>query len=113
MHSLFPAGHPAETATTVVRMTTSASERGASVLPGVVILTTVVAVSVGCRSGNRLCMPDDLVTTEGVDEQPEPPAEPDPAGPAGILPDEPPASPVPPVPGDGKGPGQELSEGED
>ena len=57
-------------------------------------------------------MPDDLVTTEGVDEEAPEVPEPDPAGPAGILPDEPPASPVPPVPGGGKGPGQELQEGE-
>jgi len=59
-------------------------------------------------------MPDeDLVTTEGVDESPEPPqTEPDPAGPGGALPDEPPASPVPPVPGRQDGPGQELEEGE-
>jgi hypothetical protein len=57
-------------------------------------------------------MPDDLVTTEGVDEEAPDKPEPDPAGPGGALPDEPPASPVPPVPGGGKGPGQELEEGE-
>lgn len=54
-------------------------------------------------------MPDDLVTTEGVDEEaPDKPAT-DPAGPGGALPDEPPASPTPPVPG---GAGQQLEEGE-
>lgn len=61
-------------------------------------------------------MPEDtdegLVTTEGVDSEADGPAEPDPAGPAGILPDEPPASPTPPVPGRKDGPGQELEEGE-
>jgi hypothetical protein len=49
------------------------------------------------------------VTKEGVDQEAEGPPEPDPAGPAGILPDEPPASPTPPVPG---GSGQELEQGE-
>lgn len=57
----------------------------------------------------------DLVTEQGVDEgtqETEPAEVPDPAGPAGVLPDEPPASPtpsgVPPV----EGPGQQLEEGE-
>jgi hypothetical protein len=54
---------------------------------------------------------DDLITTEGVDEAPEPADAPDPAGPQGILPDEPPASPTGPV-SDHPGPGQELAEGE-
>ena len=58
-------------------------------------------------------MPDeDLVTTEGVDEEgPKVPAEPDLVGPGGTAPAERPASPVPPVPG-ATGPGQELEEGE-
>ena len=54
---------------------------------------------------------DDLVTTEGVDEAPEPTDARDPAGPGGKLPEAPPASPVPagtPEPG----PGQQLEEGE-
>ena len=53
-----------------------------------------------------------LTTGEGVDEEAPDRVEPDPAGPAGILPDEPPASPTPPVPGRSAGPGQELEEGE-
>ena len=57
----------------------------------------------------------DLVTEQGVDEgsqEAEPADVPDPAGPAGILPDEPPASPTPSGGSPAKGPGQELQEGE-
>ncbi len=57
-------------------------------------------------------MPDeDLVTTEGVDDD----GADNPTGgtePSGRATDEPPASPVPPVPGSTEGPGQELEEGE-
>ena len=54
---------------------------------------------------------DDLITSEGVDEAPEPTEAPDLLGPGGALPDEPPASPAGPVT-DHQGPGQELAGGE-
>ncbi|MCU1599600.1 MAG: hypothetical protein JWO22_309 [Frankiales bacterium] len=54
---------------------------------------------------------EDLVTTEGVDDEggANPSGGAEPSGPA---PADPPASPVPPVPGGGDRPGQELEEGE-
>lgn len=56
---------------------------------------------------------EDLITTEGVDEEgATQPAEPDPAGPGGALPDEPPASPAPTDVPRPAGPGQEVQEGE-
>ena len=56
---------------------------------------------------------ESLVTTEGVDEAPEPTPRPEPVGPGGTPPvDDPDVAPPVPLGSEPLGPGQELEEGE-